>query len=155
MRPVPASEHDLEPAPPLTGEEAAALLAVTRALGAHRDRRALCAAIATALKTAVGTERLALIVPDLDGSAAVYGRDNASLVTETHIPGGSVTEWVLSERRALTVSSREHVSEQFPTTYEQLTELGMQSTLVLPLVVHERCLGALACFARATGAFDG
>src|SRR5262249_38740789 len=59
------------------------------------------------------------------------------------------------ERRALTVASRELLSEAFPRTYEQLTRLGMQSALVLPLVVHERCLGALACLARATGAFDG
>jgi formate hydrogenlyase transcriptional activator len=133
-----------------------ALLAVTRALGAQRDRRALCAAIAAALKPAVGAERLALIVPELDGSEAAEGDDDAApLIAGTQIPAGSAAEWVIRERRVVTVSSREQIAAQFPATYRQLTELGLQSILVLPLVVHERCLGALACLAGAASAFDG
>ena len=52
------------------------------------------------------------------------------------------------------VSSPEQVRESFPATYRKLVEEGMQSAVVVPLLVQDRCIGALSFMARAAGAFD-
>jgi formate hydrogenlyase transcriptional activator len=141
----------------LSTTELAALLRISQALSSRRDRSSLFAAIAGAVEGVVPAERLVVLVPGSDGAeVTVYAVHGAAKIFEgERVPEGSVPAWVIREWKAMTVSSAEEVRERFPVTYRKLVDEGMQSVAVLPLLVHDRCLGALGFMARTTRAFDG
>src|SRR4030095_6104882 len=134
----------------------AALLGISQALSKHRDREALFAAVATAVHGVLPADRLIVLVPDSHSAAVnVYAVRGAQKLFEgERIPDGSVPAWVIQHRKAQLVSSPEQVRESFPATYRKLVEEGMQSAVVLPLLVQDRCIGAVSFMARAAGAFD-
>ena len=135
--------------------ELAALLAISQALGKHRDRASLFAAINGAVADLLPAERLLVLVPDSPGAElTLYAVHGAVQLSEgERIPEGTVAAWVMRHRQVMVVSSLEAVRERFPTTHRMLVAEGMQSVVVLPLLVHERCLGALGFMASAAGAF--
>jgi len=142
--------------PDLSTAELAALLRISQALSKHRDRTSLFAAIARAVDGIVPAERLVVLVPESGGAeVTVYAVHGATKLFEgERIPEGSVPAWVIRESKSMTVSSAEELREHFPVSYRKLSDEGMQSVAVLPLLVHERCLGALSFMARDRGAFD-
>jgi transcriptional regulator with GAF, ATPase, and Fis domain len=141
----------------LSAEALSALLRVSHALSKHRDREALFAAIAEAVADVLPAERLVVLVPDVAGAAvSVYAvRGARKLSTGDRIPAGSLPAWVIERRQPVRISSPAQVREQFPATYRKLTDEAMQSAAVLPLLLHDRCIGALSFMASAAGAFDG
>jgi hypothetical protein len=145
------------PAPELTPGEIAALLEISQALSKHRDPVSLFAAIAAAVESVLPADRLIVLVPDSHGAAInVYAVRGANkLFAGERIPEGSVPAWVIQHREAMRISSTEQVRERFPATHRKLIEEGMQSAIVLPLLVADRCIGALSFMARDAGAFDG
>ena len=141
----------------LTPDQLVALLGIARALSKHRHRQALFAAVAAAVEGVLPADRLIVLVPDSHGAAVnVYAVRGAQKLFEgERIPDGSVPAWVIQHREVMLVSSPEQVGETFPATHRKLIEEGMQSAVVLPLLVQDRCIGALSFMARAAGAFDG
>ncbi len=142
--------------PALAQEELAALVQINQAVSRHRDREALFAAIAEVIEGLLPADRVVVLVPGpQDAAVDVYAVHGAAKLHEgKRIPEGSAPAWVMRQRRAMVVSSREQVRERFPTTYQKLGEEGMQSALVLPLVAQDHCIGALALMARVAGAWD-
>ncbi len=140
----------------LTPDQLAALLGISQALSKHRDRQSLFAAVAAAVEGVLPADRLIVLVPDSDGAAVtVYAVRGAQQLFEgERIPEGSVPAWVIQHRQTMLVSSPEQVRESFPATHRKLVEEGTQSAAVLPLLVQDRCIGALSFMARAAGAFD-
>jgi formate hydrogenlyase transcriptional activator len=151
------STSDRPDASALSVEALAALLRISQVLSKHRDREALFAAIADAVEGVLPAERLVVLVPDLHAAAVnVYAvRGARKLSTGDRIPEGSVPAWVIAQRTSRRISSPAQVREEFPATYRKLTDEAMQSAAVLPLLVQERCIGALSFMASAAGAFDG
>ncbi len=148
--------HSAPDEPQLGSEALSALLTISRALSKHRDRASLFAAIGAALDGVLRADRLVVLVPE-HGAAAVtvYAVHGAVQIVEgDRIAEGSVPAWVIAERRPMIVSAADGVREHFPATYQKLVAEEMESMAVLPLLVHERCLGALAFMARHTGVFD-
>ncbi len=141
----------------LTQAELAAVLQIIQTLSKHRDREALFTAVAEAVDGVLPADRLIVLVPDSQGAAvSVYAVRGAEKLFEgERIPEGSVPAWVIQNRQAMVISSPEQIRESFPTTHWKLGEEGMQSAVVLPLLVQERCIGALSFMAHAAGAFDG
>ncbi|MBI1815422.1 MAG: sigma 54-interacting transcriptional regulator [Deltaproteobacteria bacterium] len=154
QRPITIDETNRQPE--LPQDTLAALLGISQALSKHRDREGLFGAIAEEMEGLLPAERLIVLVPDSQGAAvsvyAVHGV--VKLFEGERIPEESVAAWVVQYRQPMVVSSPEQVRESFPTTYQRLVEEGMQSLVVLPLLVQDRCLGALGFMARATGAFE-
>src|SRR5215472_15193892 len=144
-----------EPALALTPAEVAALLRVNQALSRHRDRAALFAAIAAAVEGVLPADRLIVLVPDAHGATvSVYAIHGARKLFEgERIPEGSVPAWVIQHRQRMLVPSPEEVREPVPATYQKLIDEGMQSAVVLPLLVGDRCIGALSFMASTAGAF--
>jgi formate hydrogenlyase transcriptional activator len=146
------TDHQLE----LTQGELAAVLRITQASSRHRDREALFAAVAAAVDGVLPADRLIVLVPDSQGAAvSVYAVRGAEKLFEgQRIPEGSVSAWVIQNRQAMVISSPEQIRESYPTTHRMLVEEGMRAAVVLPLLVHERGIGALSFMAHAAGAFD-
>jgi len=140
----------------LAPDQLAALLGISHALSKHRNREALFAAVSAAVEGVLPADRLIVLVPDSHGAAVtVYAVRGAQKLFEgERIPDGSAPAWVIQQRTSVLVSSPEQVRERFPATSRQLVEEGMQSAVVLPLLVQDRCIGALSFMARAAGAFD-
>jgi len=140
----------------LTREELAALLAISQASSRHRDRAPLFAAIAGAVEGLLPADRFVILVPGSQrATVSVYAvRGARKLFQGTRIPEGSAPAWVIEHRQAVVVSSPEQVRGRFPTTYRKLVEEGMQSAAVMPLLVQDRCVGALVLMAGAPAAFD-
>jgi len=140
----------------LTTAELAALLGITQALSKHRDRTSLFTAIAAAVDGLVPADRLVVLTPESGGAeVTVYAVHGAvKLFAGERISEGSVPAWVIRQRTPMTVSSAEDLREHFPASYRKLSDEGMQSVAVLPLLVQERCLGALSFMAQAAAAFD-
>ena len=140
----------------LPPDQLAVLLGISQALSKHRDREALFGAIAASVDGALPADRLVVLVPDSHGAAVnVYAVRGARKLFEVEqITGGSAPAWVIQHREAMLISSPEAVRATFPATHHHLIEEGMQSAVVLPLLVQERCIGALGFMAHAVGAFD-
>lgn len=140
----------------LTEDELAALLRISRALSTRRDREALFAALAEAVDGVLPADRLIVLVPDSHCAAVtVYAVRGAEKLYEgERIPEGSVPAWVIRNRQAMFVSARQEVRYSFPTTYQKLGDEGMESAAVVPLIVEDRCIGALGFVARPAGAFE-
>jgi formate hydrogenlyase transcriptional activator len=139
----------------LAQDELAALLAISQALGKHRDRASLFAAIAAAVEGLLPAERLIVLVPGSQAAdVSIYAVHGAAKLFEgERLPEGTVAAWVMRHRQPMTVSSLDEVRERFPATYQNLVQEGMQSVAVLPLLLQERCLGALGFMGRAADAF--
>jgi formate hydrogenlyase transcriptional activator len=146
----PASEPDL------TAAEVAALLRVSQALSAHRERQALFAAVAVEIEALLPVDRLIIVMRESEHAAlTVFAVQGAiKLVEGDHIPENSAPAWVIAHRQPLRVGSVEDIRERFPASYQKLRAEGMQSAAVMPLMVHERCIGALSFMAQAAGSFD-
>jgi formate hydrogenlyase transcriptional activator len=140
----------------MTAAELAALLRISQALNQHRDRQALFAAVAETIADLLPAERLVILVPESPGAAlTVYAVRGATKLFEgDRIPDGSVPAWVIAHRRPMLVSSVNEVRDSFPATHQKLIEEGMQAAAVVPLMVQDRCIGALSFMAQAAGAFD-
>jgi formate hydrogenlyase transcriptional activator len=140
----------------LPAGELNALLRINRALRASRDRQGLVTAIAEAVPGVLPAERLLVLVPAVDGAAvSVYAvRGARKLAPGDRIPEDSVPAWVIAQRRPVRIASPAQVREQFPVSYRALVDERMQSAVVLPLLLQERCIGALSFMASAAGAFD-
>jgi transcriptional regulator with GAF, ATPase, and Fis domain len=158
----PSPERPTSHLPPLVGAagrggELGVLLRINRAVSEHRHRDAVFRAIAEATERQLPAERLAVVMTGAPGaSASVSGVAGAeALSLGERIPAGSVPAWVIGQQQAMVVSSPEQVRDTFPATYRTLLAEGMQSVAVLPLLVPDRCLGALSLMARAAGAWDG
>jgi formate hydrogenlyase transcriptional activator len=142
--------------PELTPAELAALLGISQALGKHRERASLFAAVPAAVEKVLAADRLVVLVRGAESTVvSVYDvHGTARLFEGEHALDGSVAAWVMENRRPTVISSPEQVRERFPATYQRLVEDEMQSAAVLPLLVQDRCLGALGFTARAAGAFE-
>jgi formate hydrogenlyase transcriptional activator len=138
----------------LSAPQLAALLSLSQALSKHRDRADVSACIAGAIDGVLPVDRVAVFLPESGGmGCAVYAASGVA-PRAARIPDQSLAARVIRDRTAIVQSTRDAVREQFPAAYEQLVEDDMQSVAVLPLLVHERCLGALELMARGTNAFD-
>jgi formate hydrogenlyase transcriptional activator len=139
----------------LTPGEVTALLRINQALSRHRERATLFAAIAQAIEGVVPADRCVVLLPESNGAAVtVYAVHGARKLFEgERIPDESVPAWVIRHRQRMSVASREEVCEHFPATHRRLIEEGMQSAVVLPLLVGDRCIGALSLMASAAHAF--
>src|SRR5215468_8404906 len=135
----------------LAPDQLAALLGISQALSKHREREALFTAVAAAVDGVLPADRLVVLVPDSHGAAVhVYAVHGAQKLFEgERIPDGSVPAWVIQHREPMLVSSLEQVRERFPATHQKLIEEMMQSAVVLPLLLQDRCIGALSFMARA------
>jgi formate hydrogenlyase transcriptional activator len=139
----------------LTQPELTALLAINQALARHRERGALFTAISDALHAVLPADRVIVLVPEAQGTAIYAARHATTLVAGERLPDGSLPAWVIRQRQARLIGSPEAAREHFPATYEKLRAEGMQSAAVLPLLVGERCVGALSLLAAAADAFAG
>jgi formate hydrogenlyase transcriptional activator len=141
----------------LTQGELAALLEISRAVSTHRDRETLFTAVGAAVNGVLPADRLVILVPDSQStSISVYAVRGAKKLFEgERLSEGSVSAWVIRNRQAMLVSSPEQIRADFPATHQKLVEEGVQSAVVLPLLVQERCIGALSFMAGAAGAFEG
>ncbi|MDX2170129.1 MAG: sigma 54-interacting transcriptional regulator [Deltaproteobacteria bacterium] len=137
----------------LSQPELAALLAINQALARHRQRAPLFAAIADALQSVLPADRVVVLVPEAQGTAVYAVRHTAKLAAGERLPAGSLPAWVMRERRPGFVASPQAAREHFPATAEKLSAEGMQSAAVLPLLVGERCIGALSMMAASPDAF--
>ena len=139
----------------LAPDELAVLLRINRAVSKHRHREALFAAVAEAVDDALPADRLIVLIPDSHGAeVSVYAVRGAERLFEgERIPEGSVSAWVIRNRQAMVVSSPAEIRDRFPPTHRVLVEEGMESAIVLPLLVQDRCIGALSFMGRAAGAF--
>ncbi len=153
----PAVQPDHRRLAELPPDQLAALLAISQALSKHRSRDALFAAVAAAVEGLLPADRLIVLVPDAHEAAVkVYTVRGAEQLFEgERLPDGSAPAWVIEHRQAVRIASPEQVRDRFPASYRKLVDEGMQSAVVLPLLVQERCIGALSFMARAAAAFDG
>ncbi len=117
----------------LGADDLALLLRLSQAVSGHREREALLAAAARVLADRLPLDRL--------------------LVEEAAVEG-SVSAWVMRERRPLVVSRRDEIRERFPVTHRALAREGIESLVALPLGKGERCFGALRFASRVAGAWD-
>ncbi|TMA35263.1 MAG: GAF domain-containing protein, partial [Deltaproteobacteria bacterium] len=140
----------------MTHDELAALLQISRAISLHRDREALCAAVAGAIEGLLPADQLMVLVSgSQDAAVSIYDVHGAEKVyASQEIPDDSVAAWVVSNRRPMVISSPAQIRERFPATHRHLVGAGMQSAVVLPLLVRDHCFGALGFLARAEGAWD-
>src|SRR5262249_1354370 len=136
----PSVEAPTANAPALTQEETALLLGVNRALGGHRSRDALSAALARAVAGVIPADRVMVLTR---GSAAVHAIPDGRKLSETSLGDDAPVP-----ARALVGASPAEIRERFPAIHRQLVEAGLGSAAILPLVVEDRALGTVAFLAR-------
>jgi formate hydrogenlyase transcriptional activator len=138
----------------LAPEQLTALLRISRALAAHRDRSSLFAAIAEAVEGLLPAERVVVLVPEIDGAAvSIYAVHGAVKLFEgERVPDDSVASWVMQRREPL-FAARAALRARFPPTYERLVAEGMESIAALPLLGHAGCLGVIGFLAPTADAF--
>ncbi|MHC4137512.1 MAG: sigma-54-dependent Fis family transcriptional regulator [Planctomycetota bacterium] len=134
------------------------LLGITRAVAAHRKREDLFRAIAVSVTSLVTFDRMAVFIPRTEqGDLLVYaiGAENQSSFQpgNTYALEGTAPGWVIANRRPLVTSSPADM-EPFPASRQVLTDLGIQSSCLMPLVVGGRSLGALVLDSKREGHYD-
>jgi formate hydrogenlyase transcriptional activator len=141
---------------PLAQGELALLLQVSRAVARHRERDALLAALAEALRVSMPLERLAVSIPGTAGSVVhtCFARESPPTCRSEPDRPGSALDWASGNRRTLLITRADEIRERFPETYRSLVAAGLDSMAVLPLVAGERAVGALALMAREQGAWN-
>jgi len=139
--------------PPVSEEQARALLGLIRATAVHRDREHLFGAVADAIATMFPCDALAIV---LDGP----GTDQISpfiVKPPTPFPPLRRSESALRELFAtgkpVYVPDRA-AAEHRPGTRAVLDRLGVSSYIALPLWVRERLLGALVLHDKRPHAYD-
>jgi formate hydrogenlyase transcriptional activator len=124
-----------------------ALLGITRAVAAHRKREDLFRAIAVSVTSLVTFDRMAVFIPRPGhGDLLVYAigaADKTSFQAGNTYPlEGTAPGWVIANKRPLVTSSLAEM-EPFPVSRQVLSDLAIQSSCLLPLVVGGRVLGVL------------
>jgi len=116
--------------------EAALLLRISQSLSRQRERAGLARAIGEALPPALGCERATLVLAEAAAEAP-----------------GSLPAWVIAHRQARTLADLGDAAE-LAASERALRDQGLRSAVALPLLVRERCLGALVLAAARPGAFE-
>jgi formate hydrogenlyase transcriptional activator len=136
-----------------------AMLAMNRAIGRHLNRDELFGALAWSLNALVPTDRFGIELPieggRLQGHILTPRGAQAEPTQPTVLPAaGTACAWVMEHREWVVTASRDELREQFPVTFDVMSQEGMESLCAMPLVSGERCRGALFFMAGAKGAYE-
>jgi formate hydrogenlyase transcriptional activator len=137
----------------LARDQLTALVEIQRAVAGHLERKALFTAVANALQGVIPVERVILLLPGTDPAVltvyAASGREGIQFFEGETIPrAGTIAGWVVAQDRPLVVGRADEVRERFPVSYARIRQEGMDSVVVMPLLVESRCVGALAMMAE-------
>jgi formate hydrogenlyase transcriptional activator len=136
-------------------QELRTLLDVNLAIARHLDRDDLFGALATCLGKLLDTDRFGIELPvagnQLQGHILATGNERTE---PTVLPAaGTACDWVIQNRRWYVGASREELKQEFPVTFDVMSDAQMESLCALPLATGERCLGALFFMAARKGAY--
>ncbi len=135
------------------------LLEVNVAVGRHLERQELFNALTSCLQNLLETDRFSLeLLIEGDRLQRYVGTPQglkADQIQKTLLHyQGTACYWAIQNRQWVVVSCRDELSERFPVTFDSMKQESLESMCALPLIVGERCLGALYFMASRKNAYD-
>ncbi len=115
--------------------------------------------MAACLKTVVPADRFGIELPieegqKLQGHILTVRREAMEPTQPTILPApGTACDWVIQNRQWVIAASREELREQFPVTFDVMSDIGMESLCALPLVSGDRSRAALFFMTSEKGAY--